>query len=373
VPRGTVVVTPADLDRVFALAESVGWRVILGIGLARNDPATGADAAAYAAANWRESLVAIEIGNEPDRYTSAGRDLRPVSWLLRDYQAEFAAHATAVARRAPGVAIAGPATCCRPGWLEAIVEDPQSRPGLATHHLYPLWPDSRGSAYSPSRENLLAPSTMRRVVEIVRPLAELCREHGVALWIDETNSVTGGGAAGVSDTFAAALWALDYLFTLAGQGVRAANFHVGLGGCGTYSPICLHDPQRPTPPLYYAMLLAARAIPGIVARVDVQSRANVAAHALIGDDGVLRVVLVNKETSRPVAMGLRIRGGCNEAGTWRLTAPGPASRGGVRLGGRQVTSDGRWEPGPAEPLRVERGRLTIELAAASAALVECRP
>ena len=37
----------------------------------------------------------------------------------------------------------------------------------------------------------------------------------------ETASFSGGGKEGVSDTFAAALWALDYLFVLAGMAAPA--------------------------------------------------------------------------------------------------------------------------------------------------------
>ncbi len=39
------------------------------------------------------------------------------------------------------------------------------------------------------------------------------------------NSVTGGGAKGVSNTFASALWALDTLFELAQAGVSGVNVH----------------------------------------------------------------------------------------------------------------------------------------------------
>ena len=39
----------------------------------------------------------------------------------------------------------------------------------------------------------------------------------------ETQSFSGGGKAGVSDTFASALWALDYLFVLAGYGCAGVN------------------------------------------------------------------------------------------------------------------------------------------------------
>ena len=44
----------------------------------------------------------------------------------------------------------------------------------------------------------------------------------------ETASFSGGGKAGVSDTFAAALWALDYLFVLSTFGCAGVNMETGV-------------------------------------------------------------------------------------------------------------------------------------------------
>ena len=56
----------------------------------------------------------------------------------------------------------------------------------------------------------------------------------------ETASFSGGGKEGVSDTVAAALWALDYLFVLAEHGCSGVNMETGvnhLGGISHYTPI----------------------------------------------------------------------------------------------------------------------------------------
>ena len=56
----------------------------------------------------------------------------------------------------------------------------------------------------------------------------------------ETNSFYGGGKDGVSNSFAAALWTLDYLLVLASYGCAGVNMETGvnhLGKISYYSPI----------------------------------------------------------------------------------------------------------------------------------------
>jgi hypothetical protein len=48
----------------------------------------------------------------------------------------------------------------------------------------------------------------------------------IPLWGGEVNSCSCGGCPNVSDTFAAALWALDFLSELSKAGVQV-NFHGG--------------------------------------------------------------------------------------------------------------------------------------------------
>ena len=65
----------------------------------------------------------------------------------------------------------------------------------------------------------------------------------------ETQSFSGGGKAGVSDTFASALWALDYLFVLAGYGCAGVNMETGVNHLGRVSK---YTPITGTPPGPYA-------------------------------------------------------------------------------------------------------------------------
>ena len=58
----------------------------------------------------------------------------------------------------------------------------------------------------------------------------LAHAHGIGLRIDELNSVSCGGARGVSDTFTSALWALDAAFQMARVGVDGVNIHTAPNG-----------------------------------------------------------------------------------------------------------------------------------------------
>jgi hypothetical protein len=53
------------------------------------------------------------------------------------------------------------------------------------------------------------------------------RENRLTYRIEETNSFYNGGAKDVSNTFAAALWGLDYLYWWAGRDANGVDFHTG--------------------------------------------------------------------------------------------------------------------------------------------------
>ena len=50
---------------------------------------------------------------------------------------------------------------------------------------------------------------------------------GKQLIMFETNTATCGGLPGISDSFGAALWALDYGFTMAATNFSHALLHIG--------------------------------------------------------------------------------------------------------------------------------------------------
>lgn len=69
----------------------------------------------------------------------------------------------------------------------------------------------------------------------------------------ECNTVSQGGKIGVSNVFASALWALDYMWSVALSNGVGVNFHGG--SISKYAPIVVDEKGIPTPrPIYYAML-----------------------------------------------------------------------------------------------------------------------
>ncbi|KAL0956238.1 hypothetical protein HGRIS_002392 [Hohenbuehelia grisea] len=96
--------------------------------------------------------------------------------------------------------------------------------------------------------------------------------HGLDYVIGETNSYACHGAAGISNTAGAALWALDYLLYAGKLGVSRVYFHQGIGyKYNAIQPVHLYrstingepfmPPQPPhIQPMYYAAAIASEAI-----------------------------------------------------------------------------------------------------------------
>jgi len=183
----------------------------------------------------------------------------------------------------------------------------------------------------------------------------------------ETASFSGGGKAGVSDTFASALWVLDYLFELASFGCAGVNMQTGvnhLGRISYYTPIG-DDLQGhyTAAPEYYGLLAFAQAGKGetVAAHCDA---ANLTAYAVRQSDNRLCVVLINKDQSQDATA--TIKGiGPNGARMMRLTAPSLTATNGITLGGASVDGAGIWS-GKTESVRLANG---LQVPAGSAALV----
>jgi hypothetical protein len=375
----------ADLAGLAALARASGWRVLLTVDLGHYDPAAAAREAAAARAALRSALAGIELGNEPDRYVRQG--LRASGWNFAAYAGEAAAYRAAIAAAAPGIATAGPdAATGLPGlrWVRAGART--LHPALLTDHYYPL--SSCGNR--PTVGELLSPNVRRAEREMLAKQTAIARAAHTALRVDEANSISCEGRAGVSDTFASALWALDYTARALAAGVAGVNFHDLLAKRGAYSPLIAPTPAAlaagalHAQPEWYA-LLAARELPGsrpLRASVAGAAPAELSASAFRAPDGRLRLVLVDYEApgSRPLAVHLKLprpaRGapGSTSGSVLRLTGPSPAATAGVKLGGRIVALDGSWTAPAALPALYARdGSLSLQIDPSSAAVVTLYP
>lgn len=370
-PKSKATIIREDLDRLFALAKDINWRVILGLNLGQYDPEMFADEASYAVTKGGSSLLALQIGNEPDLFASQGH--RPSQWNYDNFRAEFNAYTRAIRAYTPNAPIAGPTTCCETNWFTRFLVDEGPNLVFATHHNYRMCNDPKyppDSPWFPSIENLLSKSLIQRIVDSINLYVRPAQARNIPLQISETNSVCLGGKSGVSDVFASALWGADYMFTLAELGVRGVNLHSYRLRCGGgYNPICERGKSFYAEPLYYGILLFSRAGKGRIVPVGINSPVNVTAHATLGDDGKLRVTLINKDAKQIVATQIATSQPYTKASAMRLLGPSPDARSGITFGGRAVKEDGSWSPGAAEPLIRSGDMFLIAVPAASAVVV----
>jgi hypothetical protein len=184
----------------------------------------------------------------------------------------------------------------------------------------------------------------------------------------ETASFSGGGKEGVSDTFASALWALDYLLELASFGCAGVNMETGvnhLGWISHYTPI--GDDLKgnySAAPEYYGLLAFAQMSKGELLAVDCQAGGtNLTAHA-VRDGRELCVAVINKDKSQDASV--TINGvSARSAAVMRLTASSLTAMNGITLGGASVDGEGNWT-GKRERASLSAG---LQVPAGSAALV----
>ena len=354
-------VTPLAVRNLRGFLELSGWRLIYGLNMGSESPETVATEAAYVAGVMGERLVALQLCNEPDLFHQNG--LRPPDYDYRQFAAEWQRYFRAVRQRLPHVPIAGPDTAGNNEWLLRFADEQRHDVAFLTHHYY-----AEGPPTDPSMTigRLLGPSP--RLAAEFAAVAAARRQTGLPFRMAETNSCYQGGKPGVSDTFAAALWAADLMYQLAQAGAIGVNFHGG--GYGWYTPVAgTRGNGFVARPAYYGMLLFAVAGAGRLVMTELQGAdGSLAAYCLKTPDGTLKLVLLNKSLDRDATLTVAVPG-VKSASVLRLIAPRPDDTTDVTFGGAVVGNDGAWTPTVAESPAARRGSVTLSVPRASGALV----
>jgi hypothetical protein len=378
---GNTVVTADDLDRFYAFVSGAGWNVVHALNLRSSRPEIAADEAEYVATKAGGALVAFEIGNEPDSKFPVDR------YRVDDYIREFRAFASAIRVRVPNARFVGPGATYIPNqtllrltsgvddWALPFAREMGADVVQLTHHIYAVGP-GRGTGpeedFSATIPNLLSSATRDRFIGGLEKLAHAAEKAGIQYRINETNTCWGGGRAGLSDTFASALWGADYLFTLANHGAAGANFHAGTQA---YTPIETHGAdQSRARPLYYGLLLFHECSQGrpIAVRATSGAELDVSVYATLARDQSVAVAIINREATQEVTVQLDAAHYFSEGKILRLEAPALDATTGVTFGGAAVAADGSWTPVSNETV-MRAGRVfSVRVPAASAAVVKLR-
>ena len=385
--------TPSWMATTGALARQLGARMIMGVNLAANDPAlAAAEVGDYVKALPKGSIEAVEIGNEPNVYnkittyrTAAGAPFhaRRRSFGYPAFRAQFGA----IADRMQPFTLAGPALAIGPvpgrgSWVNTVGDllHRQPRISMMTVHRYPLrncYVPPRSPQYPTIAHLLDSYATVSLADSLTRWIAIAHGQHR-QLRLDELNSVACRGKAGVSDTFASALWATDALFGLARAGVDGIDMHT-LPDTAYQLFAFSHRGgrwQAQVRPVYYGLQLFAQAAPPGARLLRVSRHgadAGLSVWATRGRDHRVRVVAINKSQTRRKTVTVRLPAGTPTASATveRMRAPSARAKSGVTLGGRSYgaeTQTGQLAPPEVERAHVVRGRVTLSVPAASAAL-----
>jgi hypothetical protein len=370
--------TPAHLQKLNTLAVKTGWKVILGLNLKRDEPARAADEAKFAQQILGPRLLALEMGNEPNYW---------LNYSPAQYYADWQRLRTAMVAAAPGVPLLGPSVG-RVGagdvYLNDFADRQQAHPDLAVlaSHFYPSCSRSASNGKI-NIPNLLSVDWHNRERLRADLIAGLAARLHVPGMLTETNSVSCAGLAGVSDVFAAALWGVDEMMSVAEAGDQGLLLHGDLGTCDSpfYSPMCALTSDDAAAgrlrvrPVYYAPLLVQQVGTGFMQPVSNDATTVVRAYA-VRNGTRLRLVLVNVSdptSSQGYPVKISLGTTYTHGDYFRLSAPGLDASSGITLGGKVVAADGTF-PGVARTALTVNGKtLSLTLPAGSATVVTLTP
>lgn len=366
-----------DIDLLFAFAKAANVKVIYTLRLLHGNAAQAAAIAGYIQAHYAAQLDCFAIGNEPDwrSYHRADKRVRDYPSFLATWR-EFASAITAAA---PGAKLEGPCTGSNypdPGgkdttyqgktWSRNFADDEKSAPYLAciTQHDYPGGDARDVKDPDRARGEMLSQEWVGGYQVLYDSFAKPAQAEGLPYRLEEVSNFS-GGVAGASDTFAAALWALDFLHWWAAHGAEGINFHnrqwirnvVIYPRPGGYA---LH-------PIGYGLKAFAEGRLGQVETVELRNpdKLNLTGYAT-RRNGTVYLTVINKEHGREASVTVLAAGlGAPESVLRLLDSESDASAtNGVTLGGAVLSDNaswnGKWEPAGG----------VIDVPAASAAIIK---
>jgi hypothetical protein len=390
-PHRLFAIQPAAIDALAGFLDATGWTVIYGLNFGNSTPERAATEAVYVQHKLGSRLAFFQIGNEPDLYRKPSNGTRPAGWGFDDYVREWLAFADAVSARVPEARFGGPDTAASSDWVIRFGDEVAPKLGkrlvALSGHYYAEGPPNDPRV---TTERLLAGDP--GVGQSARDIVRAADAHQLVYRMSEGNSCYRGGKPGMSDAFAASLWAADYLLTLASLGCAGINLHggdsrflaAGLGNHnpglevagnnkvsapnGFYTPIATEQGQAAEArPAYYGMLLAQEFAGATMQSLEPPQSGMLGAYAA-EKNGEMIIALVNKASFGDRDVLITTDKPFHRASLLRLTGPALDATHGIEFGRAVITSDGTWNP-RGEPLPVRNGGLRVAAPAASAALI----
>ncbi|MBB5062876.1 glycosyl hydrolase family 79 C-terminal domain-containing protein [Granulicella mallensis] len=326
----------------------------------------------------------IEVGNEPDNSEDvSGSSISQSTWQSR-YDGFSSAFRSQINS---GILSTGPSTagCCT--FSTDFINDAtyqgslKSTIGDVTTHYYPAGNAASFGSVGAGDATLLAASLDSQYQSFYNSFNDNASNNGYKVRIEETNSAFGGSNNGVTNSYAATLWALDYFCYMAyNTNLSGMNLHTGPIGsnAGSYnaiSPVGVASSYTLEPPGYglWAFHYGSQGQP-VSTTVSNPSNANVSAYGLLETNGGETVHVINKTFgSGAVNVTATITPGGSfthaQVIVLKQANNDVTALSGITFGGAPMNSDGTWTGGYGAPATLTNGTYTFTLPAAQAAVV----
>lgn len=383
-----------DIDSLFAFARSVDATVIYCLQLRHADPKADLSVVKYIEAHYASQIECFSLGQEPSAYPVETTDGNTTpnqpgaeKYPYPLYRAQWKAMADAIVAEVPEVKFCGPSVHNNGEWTRSFIGDfgRNNHVSLITEHLYPGGPAGKVASPEAGRDRMLGPDFVEVCQKLYDGFVPTAEASGLPYRLEEVNSYYNGGAANVSNTFAATLWGLDFLHWWASHGAEGINIHSGDNVAAgktllpaKYTPYASTNHGFEVRALGYGIKAFKEGSGGRSIPAEISGNAghvNLSAYCVMADDGGAVVTIINKEhgpSARTVPM--RVAGLSGAVRTMALIAPkgDVSATTDITLGGSRVSEDGSWNGTWREgPTADAAGTILVDVPPASALLIKC--
>ena len=244
--------TEKDLDSLFSFADAAGVKVIYCLKL-YTDPRTEAQTlrydiqtAKYIMSRYPRQIDCFSVGQEPSAYPAEKVDTRAQNermgvanekYQYTTYRTNWQKFANAIIAAVPNIKFAGPSVHNNGDWARRFMDDfgQSNHVTLITEHLYPGGAGGKIPSPEIGIDRMLAGDNTEEITNgfpraydrLYQSFVPLALSNEIPYRLEEVNNYFNGGATNVSNTFASALWGLDFMYWWAQHQAAGINFHTG--------------------------------------------------------------------------------------------------------------------------------------------------
>lgn len=382
----------ADLDSLFGFAKAASVKVIYCLRLHNGDSQADAATVKYILDHHAAQLDCFSIGQEPSAYPVQQKDTRPQSermgaanekYKYETYAADWKRFADAIIAANPGVKFCGPSVHNNGLWAQRFMADfgKSNHVTLITEHLYPGGAGGKVPTPEIGRDRMLSAEFPAKYQKLYDSFVPMAASNSLPYRLEEVNNYFNGGATNVSNTFASALWGLDFMYWWAAHRAAGLNFHTGdkvAAGyalqLSKYTAFFSTTNGYTVRPLGYGIKAFDLGSHGRLLPVSISNpdHLNFSAYAVMGDEQNLCLTVINLEhgaAARDVRVTVATPGkNFNPGAVIYLAAPDNdvAATTGESLGGASIQADGSWN---GKWQRVDSSS-PVKIPAANAAVIQ---